>query len=195
MIAYFPDAPKQSLQDELDAYCAIFPEDAAGLEGLRMQLERGERLFDRHNYTGHICGAGIVLSPDRTKVLLVHHKLYNRWQQPGGHAEAADLTPLAAAWRETTEETAVDLREVLPVEGRAVPVQIGVHPVPENPKKQEAAHVHYDFRYVFVARSERLQAQLNETHAAAWIPLNDKRLVHIAEAVARVRRYILADNG
>jgi len=159
-----------------------------------MQLERGEQLFDRHNYTGHICGAGIVLSPDRTRILLVHHKLYDRWQQPGGHAEATDPTPLAAAWRETTEETAVELREVLRVNGIAIPIHIGVHPVPENVKKQEAAHIHYDFRYVFVAGSEELRVRLQEAHTTIWMLLDDQRLVHIAEAVARTKRYILADN-
>lgn len=196
MIARFSGTTGEySLQEELNRYLEVFPEDELDLQCLRNQLKDNERLFDRHNYTGHICGAGIVLSPDRTKLLLVHHVLYDRWQQPGGHAESFDVTPLAAARREITEETAVDLAEVLTVDGKAIPLHIGVHFVPENPKKQEAEHYHYDFRYVFIARSETLRSQPGEVHEAAWVPLDDPRTAHVDIAVARLKSHILAHNS
>jgi 8-oxo-dGTP pyrophosphatase MutT (NUDIX family) len=196
MITYFSKTTgPYSLEDELDQYIATFPEDRPELVRLREQLARGEALFDRTNYTGHMCGAGIVLSPDRTKILLVHHILYDRWQQPGGHAEATDVTPLSAAWREITEETAVKIKEVLKVRGEPIPIHIGVHYVPANPKKKEAEHYHYDFRYVFVAESETIRLQPNEVHEVAWVPLDDPRTSHIAVAVERLKSHILAHNS
>lgn len=48
----------------------------------------------------HFCASAYVIDPHTKKILLVKHKKFNRWVQPGGHVEN----------NETFEETA--LREV-----------------------------------------------------------------------------------
>lgn len=185
-------APHAVLQDELDRYCMLFSEDKAGLALLCDQLGRDENVRDRRNFTGHVCGSGIVLSPDRTSVLLIHHKLYDRWQQPGGHVEPADLDPAATALRETREETGIGVLQRMNISGETMPIHISVHLVRANPAKKEPEHYHFDFRYVFIADDMRLQPLQNEVRDAAWVSFEDARVEHIGETIRRVRRYILA---
>lgn len=187
--ALTPDGMTSSFRDvlaELVAYLTVFPGDSEMLKPLRQQLQRGEDVCDRRNFNGHICGSGIVLSRDLQKVLLIHHKRFERWQQPGGHAEPGE-TPLAAAQREVQEETSVRVGRPYLVYGMPVALHIGVHPVPVNSAKDEPVHRHYDFRYLFVSDDSTLRHQEAEVHAAAWSPLDAPETAHVAEALRRLR--------
>src|SRR3954453_3128885 len=71
--------------------------------------------FSRLIYTpGHVTCTGVVLSPDRHSVLLVHHRRLRRWLLPGGHVEAEDESPAETAKREVLEETGAELQAVEP---------------------------------------------------------------------------------
>ena len=82
--------------------------------------------FSRMTYTpGHVTCTGVVLGPERDRVLLVHHRRLKRWLLPGGHCEAGDLTIDSVAQREVIEETGARLPRQ---PGRLV--NIDVHPIP-----------------------------------------------------------------
>ena len=44
----------------------------------------------------HFCASAYIVNPENKKVLLVKHKKYNKWLQPGGHIEDNE-TPEEAA--------------------------------------------------------------------------------------------------
>lgn len=109
-------------------------------------LERSRAPFSRTSFDpGHITASGLVLTPDRDRVLLVFHRRLQRWLQPGGHVEAEDPDLPTAASREVMEETGVAVDRRLP------PVLIGVdvHPIP--PRADEPPHLHHDLVFRFVA--------------------------------------------
>lgn len=54
----------------------------------------------------HFCASTYVINPENKKVLLVKHKDFNKWLQPGGHIEDNE-TPEEAAIREVYEETGI----------------------------------------------------------------------------------------
>lgn len=54
----------------------------------------------------HFCASTYVINPENKKVLLVKHKDFNKWLQPGGHIEENE-TPEEAAIREVYEETGI----------------------------------------------------------------------------------------
>lgn len=56
----------------------------------------------------HFCACAYVVNPDNRKLLLVKHKEYNKWLQPGGHIENNE-TPEEAAIREVYEETGIKI--------------------------------------------------------------------------------------
>lgn len=56
----------------------------------------------------HFCACAYIVNPDNRKLLLVKHKEYNKWLQPGGHIENNE-TPEEAAIREVYEETGIKI--------------------------------------------------------------------------------------
>ncbi|MFD5174420.1 NUDIX hydrolase [Nocardia sp. NPDC058379] len=65
----------------------------------------------REHAPGHITASAIVLSHDRSEILLTLHPRVGRWIQLGGHCEPGDETVADAALREAVEESGItDLR-------------------------------------------------------------------------------------
>ena len=73
---------------------------------------------------GHLTASTLVLSADRTAVLLTLHPRVGRWLQLGGHCEPDDRSLVAAALREATEESGIEDLVLDPV-----PVRLDVHPI------------------------------------------------------------------
>lgn len=135
----------------------------------RRSIEQTARLlhdapapFSRTAYDpGHITASALVLAPEGGEVLLVHHRRFDRWLQPGGHVDRGDQSVIATAVREVTEETGVSLDETPPVL-----VAVDVHRIP--PARGEPFHLHHDlmFRLRAAERSARRAAQ-----AVRWVPV------------------------
>lgn len=153
---------------------------------LRWQISEDHALDRRDTYPGHVTTSAYVLSPDHARILLIDHVVIGRWLQPGGHWEEA-ATFAASAAREALEETGVQGLTLHPWhEGGDTPFVIDSHDVPGKPARDEAAHVHHDLQYLFLADPALpLVAQIEEVHAAAWKPLLE--LADIAPlALARI---------
>jgi 8-oxo-dGTP pyrophosphatase MutT (NUDIX family) len=133
---------------------------------LRLLLEQQRDALDRRNYEpGHVTASGIVLSPDRSAILIVYHRRLGRWLQPGGHLDRKDKGTMEAAAREVLEETGVELRHE-----RAVSlVGINVHRIP--PAKGEPEHLHHDLVWRFIATGARLWRP-TERRQAVWCPVD-----------------------
>jgi 8-oxo-dGTP pyrophosphatase MutT (NUDIX family) len=182
-----------TLGEVLGGYVKVFPDEEDRIDRLRDSIERDKPLNNRRNFNGHITGSGIVLSPDRHKIALVYHRLFRLWQQPGGHWEG-DYDPLAAAKRETTEETGLKIISYLPVDSDAplVPLDIDTHQVLARPEKEEPPHYHYDWRYVLIAGGVRLTAQAEEVTGAIWVPVDDPRTSRFAICIAKLHELGIA---
>ena len=75
---------------------------------------------------GHMTASAVVLSPDRTQLLLVFHRRLGRWLQPGGHVEPKDASILETALREVAEETCATVDAAI----EPVLAGIDVHEIP-----------------------------------------------------------------
>lgn len=177
------------LDDVISGYIKIFPAESGQLAQLIEQVDNGEKMNDRRNFHGHVTGSGVVLSPDRSKLLLIYHRLFDRWQQPGGHWESDDEpNPLEAAKREVAEETGITISAYLPLnkDNPLIPLDIDSHSVPARPHKGEPVHIHHDFRYVFIAGGEELDHQEAEVSGAAWFSFDALEAQVISRAVSKL---------
>lgn len=178
------------LADILVRYLEIFPEERHGLALLQKQITDKEPLNDRRNFTGHITASAVILSPDKQQILLIHHKAYGRWQQPGGHWEPSEANPFEAAKREGSEETGLKLGKNLPLDLKnpSVPVMIDSHPVPARPAKNEPPHYHHDFLYVFLAEDMIPKHQATEVNAAEWFRFDDPKAQNVQKVTKKLQR-------
>ncbi|GIS73179.1 MAG: hypothetical protein CM1200mP10_27560 [Candidatus Neomarinimicrobiota bacterium] len=70
-------------------------------------LDEETGYFLRNNYNGHFTGSAWIISPDKSYILMTHHKKLGKWIQLGGHADGeSDL--LKVALREATEESGIN---------------------------------------------------------------------------------------
>lgn len=163
----------KNLLEIVKKYLKHFPKDASHLGLLLDQLQSGEKLDDRRNFRGHIAGDAIVLSPDKKKTLVIYHKRSKRWQQPGGHWDDGEEGPWVTAPREAYEETGVKLGKAIgPDSDDRVPLHIITGEVFPSKAKKEPHHWHHDFRYGYIANSEKLgEIQDDGIGGAKWVPV------------------------
>ena len=161
----------------IDYYLQEYPDENERLSRLITHLkEDGVTITDRSNMRGHITTSMVVFSTDWQNVLLIKHKAYGIWIQPGGHYEnpttttSATVHLLKSALRELEEETGVVNVTVM----SPIPLDIDTHPIPARPSKNEGDHHHYDFAYFAVANNEvELTPQVEEVDGAEWVPIKN----------------------
>lgn len=162
----------------LNSYLTLFPDERDKLKYLSGQLKNSSNLFDRKNFDGHITTSGIVID-SRKKVLLIHHKGLDCWLQPGGHYEE-ESEFWKTALREIKEETHLEhLNLHLWHLEKGIPLDIDTHHIPTNANKNEEAHYHHDFRYVFqIGKSfniSTLQLDNSEVSSFGWFNLKEAK--------------------
>jgi 8-oxo-dGTP pyrophosphatase MutT (NUDIX family) len=95
---------------------------------------------------------------------MVLHATLGRWLQPGGHVEPGDGGLVEAARREVLEETGLEeLDDAAPGA-----FDLDVHPIPA--RGERPPHFHFDVRFLFRSRGERLRPSA-EVGDARWVDL------------------------
>lgn len=139
------------------------PADGQAMKSAELILDLIERTpapFSREQFTpGHITCTGLVLAPDRERLLLVHHRRLDRWLLPGGHVEPDDATVADAARREVVEETGALLAP------ESLFVGTDVHGIPG--KGREPYHLHHDLLFHFRALGDGLSLS-EEARDVIW---------------------------
>ncbi|VXB34797.1 NUDIX hydrolase [Luteimonas sp. 9C] len=128
-------------------------------------LGDAEDPFQRARLAGHFTASALVVSGDGVRTLLTHHRKLGMWLQPGGHADG-DRDLARVALRETEEETGLVGVTVAPYI-----FDLDRHWIPEH--KSVPGHWHYDVRYVARAGQDETFAVSEESHALAWVPLDE----------------------
>ena len=159
-----------------DTYSKYYDTSGEAFTTLKEQLSRqsDSQVIDRKNFLGHFTASTFVVSKSTYHVALVHHNFLGKYLQPGGHIDESDNSPLNAARRELQEETGINSAQLLyqyvDIHNKCVPFNIGVQYIPENPKKQEHAHYHYDLQYLFWSDDDlAITIDQRESSTFAWV--------------------------
>lgn len=118
--------------------------------------------FERSLTVGHITASAWLLNKAGTHALLMHHTKLDNWFQLGGHCDG-DSDVLAVAIKEAQEESGI--QHIEPVLDTIF--DIDIHLIPEN--KHEAAHYHYDVRFLLQVTSDEEVIQNKESKELRWI--------------------------
>ena len=157
---------RRPLLELLERYLNAHPEDLVHVDHVRQFVRQHPDCFERSCLEGHITGAAWVVTPQRDRVCLVHHRKLDRWLQPGGHADGeTDVAQVALA--EAREETGLSgLRLV-----SDLPLDVDVHRIPA--RGDVPAHLHHDIRFLVEAPGDQAPVVSDESHAVAWFPVED----------------------
>jgi len=122
-------------------------------------------------------GTGYVLNSVHTKILLIHHKKFNKWLPPGGHCNANEA-PHEAARREVMEETGVTAQFIEPKDSKIQSLSSLEEQVPtpycvlkefiEGKFGKREDHYHIDFIYLMEAPEGILTRNEKETLDLGW---------------------------
>lgn len=166
---------KNHLARPLDSH-----EEAMTREIIRFVEEHADA-FLRSCLTGHLTGSAWILSPDRTRTLLTHHRKLDKWLQLGGHADGqTDLREVAL--REAREESGLTRVRLL---DDAV-FDVDRHLIPE--RKGVPEHWHLDLRFLVEADPEEPLVVSDESHDLAWVSLEDVARLNPEESMLRMVR-------
>ena len=154
----------KNLATLLEDYIIEYPHENAAINMLDF-FNKGGNSFSKENKEGHFTGSAWILSPDRSMVLMTHHRKLNMWLQLGGHADGMeDLINVAI--REAKEESGFN--EFVLLSDRIF--DLDIHQFPAT--KDEPGHYHYDVRFLLEANPHNNTIIISdESIDVQWIPL------------------------
>ena len=129
-------------------------------------VENHSDCFYRELWPMHVTGSAWVISPDRERVLMMHHRKHDQWFQPGGHADG-DHDILRVALKETSEETGLDLSQVKLL--HAAIFDLDIHIIP--PMGDDPRHQHIDVRFLVEIDDSIPVPGNDESHEVLWMRL------------------------
>ncbi|PCI24821.1 NUDIX hydrolase [Candidatus Peregrinibacteria bacterium] len=164
----------KNINSTVSQYTSNFPQEAEYCQPLLSLSESKQDIASRKTTPDHVTCSGIVFHQKQNiwHVLMIHHTFLDKWLFPGGHIEKEDATLEAAAIREITEETGLPSSNLQPLFENQ-PIDINTHPIPENIKKNEPQHNHWDLRYAFTTTQESLTLEEGAITDARWMKISD----------------------
>ena len=127
--------------------------------------------FYRSNLLAHMTASAWVVNPQRTKTLMVYHRLYDSWSWTGGHADGEEDL-LAVALREVREETGV--QSLRPVTADIYSLEVLTVDGHEKQGQYVPSHLHLNLTYLLEAEEDQpLQVCEAENTGVAWFSLTD----------------------
>ena len=134
-------------------------------------LDKNPDAFYRTNLLAHMTASAWVVNPQRSKVLMVYHRLYDSWSWAGGHADGEEDL-LAVALREVREETGV--QRLRPVTEEIYSLEVLTVDGHEKHGRYVPSHLHLNVTYLLEAEEDQpLRVCEAENSGVAWFSLAD----------------------
>lgn len=136
----------------------------------------------------HFCASVFVIDPQTKKILLVKHRKFNKWVQPGGHIEEKE-TPEETAVREVFEETGVKVRLV----GDHFPRESDfIRPLGIQKNRGHEGETHVDIIYLGVPIRESItKIQEEECSELGWFSRNELENIPVFQDIKITFDHIL----
>ena len=172
------------------------PEEERCKRSMLSLVETMDCLSSQHFSPGHFTASALVLSPNQKAVALIFHPAFQKWIQPGGHIDVDDSSIQQTALREVQEETSLSSVQI-PSWAPAI-LDVEIHHVPENSKKRQPAHQHFDIRFVFQSLDWNIQPK-NEIKKVQWVLLDDIETIEsdgsVRLGVQRLKKLLELDSN
>lgn len=160
-----------NFKEQIQNYKPYNEQEEKDKEMMLKYIDTFDDVLTRKNEFVHFTASSWAVNPEKTKVLMVYHNIYQSWSWSGGHSDGeTDL--LQTAIREVKEETSVEnvkplcddifSLEILCVNGH---IKNGTY---------VSSHIHLNLTYLLeVDENEILQIKPDENSGVKWVPLED----------------------
>jgi 8-oxo-dGTP pyrophosphatase MutT (NUDIX family) len=172
-------------QQQLAAYPSTDVRDRQAVARMSAFVASQPQAFGRDPQTSHVTGSAVIVDQERQHLLLTHHRKLDIWVQLGGHCDGI-ADPRFVAQKEAYEESGLPWLRLLSPQI----FDLDIHDIPA--RRQDAAHEHYDVRYLFEADRADPFAVSAESKDLAWVPLDRLEDFTREESVLVFRRKLRA---
>ena len=155
---------------QIERYNPINEQEKKDKEIILDFINKNDDVLVRDNEIAHITSSGFIVNKLRTKVLMIHHNIYNSWGWTGGHADG-DSDLIKVSIKEAKEETGI--KEARPITNDIC--SIDILPVNAHIKrgKYVASHLHLSVAYILEAdENEELVVKEDENSGVKWVDID-----------------------
>lgn len=134
-------------------------------------IRQFEDYLERENQIGHFTASAWIINKERTKTLMIYHKIYDSWSWVGGHADGKENLREVAI-REVREETGVKNIKLLSEDIFSLEIlTVDGH---EKNGKYVSSHLHFNVTYLMECdEKEMLIKNEEETRGVRWCRLEE----------------------
>ncbi len=160
-----------NLKQQIQNYKPYNEQEEKDKQTILKYMDSFEDVLTRNNEFAHFTASSWAVNPERTKVLMIYHNIYNSWAWTGGHADG-ESNLLQTAIREIKEETGVKNVKVLNPDIFSLEI-VCVNGHVKN-GKYVSSHVHLNLTYLLeVEEKEILQIKEDENSGVKWFPIEE----------------------
>ena len=155
---------------QIEKYNPVDEQEKKDKEIILDFINKNDDVLVRDNEKAHITSSGFIVNKLRTKVLMIHHNIYNSWGWTGGHADG-DSDLIKVSIKEAKEETGI--KEARPITNDIC--SIDILPVNAHIKrgKYVASHLHLSVAYILEAdENEELVVKEDENSGVKWVDID-----------------------
>ena len=155
----------------LEAYVPYNEQEENDKKMMLKYIDTFEDVLTRENRMCHFTASSWIVNKERTKILMIYHKIYDSWAWTGGHCDG-DSDMLHVAVKEAIEETGVENFKVLSdgIFGIEI-VSVDGH---VKRGKYVPTHLHLNISYLLEAdEHDALRIKEDENSGVKWIDINE----------------------
>ena len=161
----------EKLKNDIKMFIPYNEQEEVDRKIMLKYIDYFDNTLTRQNEYGHFTSSAFVLNKERTKILMIYHKIYNSWAWTGGHSDG-DNDLLYVAMKEAKEETGI--KNVTPILEDIYSLEIINVNGHEKRGKYVGSHVHLNVTYLLEAdENEVIHIKEDENSGVKWVPINE----------------------
>ena len=162
---------KMKLKESIEKFTPYNEQEKVEKRIMLNYINDFDDVLTRENEYGHFTSSAFVLNKERTKILMIYHKIYNSWAWTGGHSDG-DSNLLNVAMKEAKEETGI--KNVVPISEDIYSLEIINVNGHEKRGKYIGSHVHLNVTYLLEAdENEEIHIKEDENSGVKWVPIKE----------------------
>ena len=160
-----------SLKENIEKFIPYNEQEEVDRKIMLKYINDFDDVLTRQNEYGHFTSSAFVLNKERTKILIIYHKIYNSWAWTGGHSDG-DSDLLYVAMKEAKEETGI--KNVAPISKDIYSLELINVNGHEKRGKYVGSHIHLNVTYLLEAdENEEIHIKEDENSGVKWVPINE----------------------